>query len=452
MTEKADSDHVQEKAYKVFLAAVSLVIVILIAAIALGTVARNNAQIKKLFLEQGRVLFRQISLTRIWAAQYGGVYVLKSAGVESNPWLLGPDINTDDGRVLTLRNPAVMTREISDLSLAGEGYSFKPVSLKAINPANYPDSFEEAVLLSFDQGKTEAWATVNKGPNSIFRYMAALKTRESCLSCHAKQGYKLGDVRGAISISIDVTKQLSDLKLTALMVFALAVLTTVMTLWLVYLTVRRLRRKLAKAYEDLAITAITDGLSGLLNRKEALKRLQIEMEKAQRPGIKLAAAIIDADNFKSINDNFGHASGDAAIKSIAKAMNKEARIYDIAARFGGEEFLMVFPGSSAEGAFSACERIRETATELGKEILDENAKLTLSIGIAEYPFEDDKTVKLFNENDREDKQDAALKRTRDFTVSLSEILLLKADRAMYEAKKAGKNRCVIYKRDSMPLS
>lgn len=443
---------IDKNAYKVFMTLLSIIIASLLLAIAFGTAARNNKMVKSIFLEQSRVLFRQISMTRIWAAQYGGVYVIKKEGVESNPFLKDADITSIDGRVLTLKNPALMTKELSVMSMMNSSFSFRITSLKTLNPENDPDSFEKAALLAFENGETEAWFTDIKTLPETFRYIAAIKTRESCLACHAEQGYKIGDVRGAISIKLNVSSQLADLKKTTILIFVLAIITSALCLFLVYTIVRRLRKKLHRANKDLALAAITDGLTGLLNRTEAINRLHLELEKAMRPKGKLSAAILDADNFKFINDNYGHAIGDSAIKIIAKAMKEEARVYDIAARYGGEEFLMVFPGSSGTGAFSACERIRNRILELGKDLFDQKTILTLSIGVAEYPFS------INNSSDKTIEDNAIsinIPYSKENTLKadqIANILLLQADKAMYEAKKAGKNRSLVYDSKTMPLS
>ena len=132
----------EKKAYTVFMASLALIVLVLLSGVALGIASRNHALINNIILERGRALFRQIVLTRAWASHYGGVYVRKAEGVESNPWLDHPDLTASDGTILTLRNPALMTREISELASIRDGYAFSITSLKPLNPANAPDDFE----------------------------------------------------------------------------------------------------------------------------------------------------------------------------------------------------------------------------------------------------------------------------------------------------------------------
>ncbi len=419
----------ERRAYAVFMSSLALIVLVLLSGVALGVASRNHALINDVILERGRALFRQIVLTRAWASRYGGVYVPKAGGVESNPWLDHPDIEAADGSVLTLRNPALITREISELASLRDGYAFSITSLKPLNPGNAPDAFERRALASFGNGASEFWEQGGEGDGKVFRYMGALEVEESCLRCHASQGYSLGEVRGGISVSFDISDTERSLRANAAAIVGSALAASALTLGVVYAFVLRLRRKLEAARAELALAATTDGLTGLLNRREAMARLSLEAEKAARPGGRLAVAILDADDFKRINDSHGHAVGDAALKAIAEALRAEARTYDIAARYGGEEFLLAFPGSDAKGALAACERVRAAVTRLGALVLPAEARLSVSVGIAEFPSPETAPEATEPRGTAGDRLDAILK---------------EADEALYAAKRAGKDRCVIH--------
>lgn len=155
--------------------------------------------------EGARNLFNMVVMTRAWNAGHGGVYVPVSEGAPPNPYLVHPrrDLVTQDGQRLTMINPAYMTRQISELAQKKGGTVFHITSLKPIRPLNAPDAWERTALLSFEQGKKVAISLLEdaSGPARL-RFMAPLKVEPPCMVCHAKQGYKIGDVRGGISVSM----------------------------------------------------------------------------------------------------------------------------------------------------------------------------------------------------------------------------------------------------------
>jgi len=165
-----------------------------------------------------RAFYKNIVITRSWIAQHEGVYVEKAPTVQSNPYLEKPDILTKDNRLLTLKNPAIVTRELSELSKQmGGNFQFHITSLKPVNPNNSPNDFEVRALKSFvnktpDKKYLEFYRTEKIKNKPYFRYFGPLFTEVSCLNCHATHGYKVGDIRGGISIilpleSVEKAKQ-----------------------------------------------------------------------------------------------------------------------------------------------------------------------------------------------------------------------------------------------------
>lgn len=155
--------------------------------------------------EGARNMFRMVVLTRAWNAGHGGVYVPVTDKIQPNPYLDHPrrDLKTTDGQELTLINPAYMTRLIAELAVKEAGVLFHITSLKPLRPQNSADDWEKAALESFEQGTKERVAVVAGTAGEQFRYMAPLVAQQPCLRCHEHQGYKLGDVRGGISVSQD---------------------------------------------------------------------------------------------------------------------------------------------------------------------------------------------------------------------------------------------------------
>ncbi len=156
--------------------------------------------------QQARMLHKQILLTRKWVADHHGLYVVETETARPNPFLDNPVVQGTNGQLYVKRNPAMVTRELSEYASRGNWYMFRVTSLKPINPANAPDTFEKKSLLAIEQqGKKEIISIESNGDNHILRYVVPLTVEGSCLSCHARQGYKIGDIRGALSITIPIS-------------------------------------------------------------------------------------------------------------------------------------------------------------------------------------------------------------------------------------------------------
>lgn len=153
-----------------------------------------------------RNVFKTLVTMRQWNAERGGVYVPVGSSTQPNPYLKHPqrDIHTVDGRMLTMVNPAFMTRMISDMTQMSQGLTFRSTSLKPINPDNAPDAWERQALEQLSDKVSEV-KTLTETPDGrpVFRYLSPLWVTEECLDCHREQGYKVGDLRGGISISQD---------------------------------------------------------------------------------------------------------------------------------------------------------------------------------------------------------------------------------------------------------
>jgi len=165
--------------------------------------------------------------------------------------------------------------------------------------------------------------------------------------------------------------------------------------------------------DKLKEMAMKDGLTGLYNHALLIELFEKEIDKQQRNNGSISFAMIDIDDFKKINDTYGHISGDTVLKELSNILMNSVRGGDIVGRYGGEEFSIVFPGIDEQNAFQLCERIRKEVEDFNFEIGIETVKITISIGIN------------FNElkgiiNKRE--------------------IIQKADEALYRAKHNGRNR------------
>ncbi len=159
---------------------------------------------KKIIFGQAQSFFNEIITTRLWNASHGGVYVPTTSKTQPNAYLVDPnrDIITTDSIRLTKVNPAFMTRMIAEIAKTRSDIQYHITSLKPLRPLNSPDEWEKKALKKFEQGHKEIFEHINNKSQNVFRYMAPLAVDNVCLKCHAIQGYKEGDIRGGISVTI----------------------------------------------------------------------------------------------------------------------------------------------------------------------------------------------------------------------------------------------------------
>ncbi|MDD4879997.1 MAG: diguanylate cyclase [Gallionellaceae bacterium] len=149
--------------------------------------------------------FEKDLLFRRWVAMHGGVYVPPTAATPPNPhlaFLKARDVITTTGQMLTLVNPAYMTRQVYELAASENGVQGHITSLKPLRPENRPDAWERQVLLAFESGAKEMATLETVAGQPYLRYMHGMITEAPCLKCHEAQGYKVGDVRGGISVTV----------------------------------------------------------------------------------------------------------------------------------------------------------------------------------------------------------------------------------------------------------
>ncbi|HRX71724.1 MAG: PAS domain S-box protein [Gammaproteobacteria bacterium] len=149
--------------------------------------------------------FEKDLVYRRWVAMHGGVYVPPTAETPPNPYLSyfeERDVITTSGKRLTLINPAYMTRQVHELGAERSGVQGHITSLKPIRPENAPDAWERQALQSFERGVEEKVSLETFGGSTYLRFMRPLIMESSCLKCHEAQGYRRGDIRGGISVSV----------------------------------------------------------------------------------------------------------------------------------------------------------------------------------------------------------------------------------------------------------
>ena len=400
-----------------------LIVLLFLLSIFTGLFLNNKKMIETELLARARSHFSNIVLTRSWNAMYGGVYIEKTEGIESNPYLANPDIETVDGKIYTKKNPALMTREISELADISSEYQFHITSLNPINPSNSPDEFEIAALRSFEDGAVEMYTKdVNDG-NLFYRYMGPLVTEQSCLQCHSEQGYIVGDIRGGISVKFQIDDIERSIVFNRNIIIALSAVSILLLLGIFYFLIFRLNRNLDIALQQIRDMADKDSLTSLFNRRYLYEWAGIEISRAKRYKYEISLIMIDIDFFKRINDNHGHLSGDHVLMDFSRIMLDSSRETDIVARYGGEEFLIVLTNTGEEGAIKFANKllltIRDRTFELpnGKEEF-----MTASMGIACVDYSNEEVV-----------------------IAL-EDLVDRADNALYQAKKNGRNQIIVHKK------
>ena len=178
-------------------------------------------------------------------------------------------------------------------------------------------------------------------------------------------------------------------------------------------TNRFLINELRRANERLQTMTFTDELTGIHNYRFVRKQLELELKRSIRYSKPLSLCVIDIDFFKSINDTHGHAVGDAALKELAQILKESTRTVDIVGRYGGDEFVILFPDTLMIDAVRLCERVRRNVEERSFVFGSKTLKFTLSIGLADF--------------------DPVKRKT-------PEALFEAADRCLYQAKKMGRNR------------
>jgi diguanylate cyclase (GGDEF)-like protein len=165
------------------------------------------------------------------------------------------------------------------------------------------------------------------------------------------------------------------------------------------------------AHAKIEELAQVDELTGVLNRRYIMRALNEEMTRSQRAGIPCSVAILDIDFFKRINDGYGHPTGDEVLRGFATVLGTNIRSFDKLGRYGGEEFLVVMPGSTRDQAALGMDRLRQIVSALSWDSIDDAFHVTFSAGVAQVRADD-----------------------------APGDVLARADAALYKAKDAGRNR------------
>lgn len=186
----------------------------------------------------------------------------------------------------------------------------------------------------------------------------------------------------------------------------------------------------ANVYAEILKHATLDALTSFYNRRQLEERIKQEVSSAKRQKRNLCAIMIDIDYFKNVNDTYGHATGDLVLKTVSAEIKRQLRDYDIAGRYGGEEFAIILPYTKIDEAKMVAQRLRKAVektqidiSKINTDSDEKNINVTISLGVSEYKSGDDEKT-----------------------------FLQKADKALYNAKNNGRNRAEIYEEIPTNLS
>lgn len=378
----------------------ALVIVLIIGFVVfsfLSFIIKHQVEMVDHNLEaMGRAVANQVLIIRKWASGYRGIWVDTESGSYHE---------VKNG--MYLKTPAIITSEISRLTWGSEYHSFKLASDRPVNPVNAPDEYEKAAMAVFAEGKAKTYTRLIYD-NKTFRYIIPIYIEDSCLECHGFQGYKEDDLRGVLSVIIPAEAAIRERNISIVLY---AVGSVIIFLLSSMLATYWIKHKYVMPLNVAHNKANTDFLTGLFNHgyfQETLRSLFFE------PQEELSLVLADIDNFKSVNDTYGHAVGDLVLKELAGVFRSAVRETDIPARYGGEEFAVILPNASGRKAREIAERILYKVRDHNIITPDVTLKVTVSIGVA----------------------------TKKADMAVPRELIERADQALYHAKRTGKNRVV----------
>lgn len=310
------------------------------------------------------------------------------------------------------------------------------IRLKFYSP--YP--FENRQGRALDTFGQDAWKALTKTPRTPFVLNSEIEGRhivrvavadtmvsQVCVDCHnshalsQKTDWKLGDLRGVLEISSDITAEVEHglwtgrfLALALVVVFGSI---TALSFRLMMAQVSDWTQDLAESEKKQRELATTDTLTGVTRRWHFFALSSQEFSRSQRYKSPFSVMMLDLDHFKDVNDTYGHAAGDAVLIAMTQHCAGSLRDSDIFGRIGGEEFAIILPETDTKAAFEIADRLRQEVMGLKLTHEGQDIALTVSIGLATQ-IDDDPNF---------------------------QTLLDRADKALYAAKNAGRNRVEIAK-------
>jgi diguanylate cyclase (GGDEF)-like protein len=309
-----------------------------------------------------------------------------------------------------------------------QGMRIRNISDQNRNPNNAPHPYERNAIEYFKQNPNakELFHEIRIDKKISYFYAAPLRIEPYCLMCHGERdaapdfikhnystgyNYKVGDIRGITAITIEKNRLLNTMqkKYAERMIFSTLIAFTI--IGLIFLMVRRARKIERNMMNELEALSFIDPLTGLCNRRKLNEWIHEYHKIFERYGEPYSLIMVDIDHFKEVNDTFGHPTGDKVLQTFAHILKDNIRQIDHIARWGGEEFMLVLPKTTACNAAIVAESIRHNIQLHSFETI---GKKTASFGIAQ--IRNSESI---------------------------ETLVDRVDKALYAAKENGRNQVVI---------
>lgn len=308
-----------------------------------------------------------------------------------------------------------------------QGMSVRNISDRNRNPHNAPHPYERDAIEYFKKHRDakELFQEIRINNKTSYFYAVPLKIEPYCLMCHGKRedapdfirrtytsgyNYKVGDIRGITGITVEKNRLLETMqkKYKERIFFSALIVVTIISL--IFLLVRRARKIEKLMMDELEALSFLDPLTGLCNRRKLSEWIYEYQKMFERYNEPYSVIMVDIDHFKEVNDTFGHPIGDAVLQGFSRLLQENIRKVDHIARWGGEEFMLVLPKTTAPQALRLAESIRQ---EVSLYPFETAGNKTASFGVAQ--IRTDESV---------------------------EELIGRVDKALYVAKESGRNQVV----------
>lgn len=339
-----------------------------------------NHHAQSMASERAKNFYKAIFLARTWNSQYGPIYAPVTEQNPPNPYLHLPnrEITAPNGLELTMINHAYMVRQISEIAEKEKVY-FHVTSLKPLNPENMADPWEKTALESFEKGVPDKIEMVIGDDGPVFRYMAPMFVKATCLACHAQQGYKVGDVRGGVSVTLKANEILNDLENEKQFLILAHLITVSIGIFLGFLFLSSARKhtlvlegitsaqqqdlqqqkeklnETTRVMHDLVTRDTTTGI----HTAEHFKNLSTLMwNNAINNNKPVALLLLEIDSFNDYTDNYGALEGDICLKEITGAITRKVQDKgSVVARFGAASFAVMLANTDASHAHDLAQKI-----------------------------------------------------------------------------------------------
>ncbi len=390
-----------------FFFCLSLIIVIFVLVLYLLVFRLDEKLVVSQMWYDARRVAGSLKVQWDWALSYDKIYVpIKEAPADS-----GVDETrvSDGAENYFIKNHRDMTLETAEIAQAQRKFRFQLISALPESKLTPTDNW---VKVAFEKIKnkniTETGEVRKDGNTLVFWYLTSIKAEASCLRCHRDEGFIPGKVVGGFVVQIPVSEEYQNIRKSKIAVASLFGGSLVVIFITIILLVLNLSAQLKDAYYHLEQLAREDSLTHLPTRRAFKEFTDLQVALSNRHGWPLTIVIADIDNFKSVNDTYGHKMGDDVLTAFSKILRDNIRCSDVPCRWGGEEFVVALVNTEETNGAKVAEKLLQKFNDLKVPGLD--IKLTCSFGITQL--------------------------RRGETV---EDAIARADTALFEVKRAGGN-------------